>query len=101
MKVKGSTFDWAQFKQNQYLHWEVVGTLKSGAVIFRCNKHNICFQPDPLCEEDPNAEPCWKCYDECVVEITKDTCHFCTICKKNWVDSDNGFDTCQECLGKA
>ena len=29
-----------------------------------------------------------------------DPAHRCTICKTNWVDSDNGFDTCQECLSK-
>lgn len=27
-----------------------------------------------------------------------DTSHLCTICHKNWVDSDNGFDTCDSCM---
>lgn len=26
--------------------------------------------------------------------------HRCTLCEVNWVDSDSGFDTCQECLMK-
>jgi hypothetical protein len=29
-----------------------------------------------------------------------DPAHRCTICHVNWVDSDNGFDTCGECLNK-
>lgn len=29
-----------------------------------------------------------------------DPAHRCTLCHTNWVDSDNGFDTCQECLNK-
>ena len=28
------------------------------------------------------------------------TVHLCSQCMKNMVDSDNGFDTCQECLQK-
>jgi hypothetical protein len=27
-----------------------------------------------------------------------DKAHQCSICHKNWVDSDNGYDTCQSCL---
>lgn len=28
----------------------------------------------------------------------KDTSHLCCICHTNWVDSDNGYDTCATCL---
>ena len=37
---------------------------------------------------------------ECQRYRLPDPAHRCTICKTNWVDSDNGFDTCQECLSK-
>lgn len=26
--------------------------------------------------------------------------HLCTICKKNHVDAENGYDTCYECMDK-
>lgn len=29
-----------------------------------------------------------------------DPTHCCACCKRNWVDSDNGYDTCEECLSK-
>lgn len=30
----------------------------------------------------------------------QDNSHKCCICHENYVDSDNGFDTCQDCLNK-
>jgi len=29
-----------------------------------------------------------------------DAAHTCCICGKNYVDSDNGFDTCYDCLSR-
>ena len=51
-------------------------------------------------QHNQECEDCNQAYFKEMDEAYK-RAHTCTICKKNWVDSEAGFDTCQECLGKA
>lgn len=38
--------------------------------------------------------------DSCEGKLDFDPAHTCCVCHNNWVDSDNGFDTCSDCLSK-
>lgn len=39
----------------------------------------------------------WQQLEEC---DKKDYSHLCCICHENYVDSDNGYDTCDSCMNR-
>ena len=62
---------------------------------------NPNFKPVP---EPPSCACGEECVEDsnmcryCLAIEERDNAHRCTICHQNYVDSDNGFDTCETCL---
>jgi len=63
--IKGFIFDYDKFEQLCKERWEHIGPHQ-----YYCAIHDIYFDPDGRPEfKHQDAEPCWACYNECVIEI--------------------------------
>lgn len=69
-KWKGVSFDEKGFEQACKERWEP----SLGTGMMRCKKHNTLFKfiPDET-RLDPHVEPCWQCYNEFEIDVTKRT----------------------------
>lgn len=83
---------------------EVIKILDNTIVKHR-NKEYLTCPDDCWCWEVEKAmlllESMPSTEEEPETETHVDHSHLCSICHINWVDSDNGYDTCSVCLNNS
>jgi len=55
--MRTEIFDRQKFNEMRDNHWEIANKLSR---LFYCNLHKTEF--------DPLEQPCWSCWDECIIE---------------------------------